>query len=425
MPTANGPIPASPGLFPGVTVAFPGYPDPNVAPEPPYVPEPPGPPEQAGPAQRPRWTFAIGPSTGGLDRVLSARGRKANFKLNASADASCTIDGRDPAAAYVDELATDLHVFRAPAPGQPAERMFRGRIGKSGDDLDGNTHTVAIPALDYRAVLARRRLMSGSQITWTGIDLATIAMGLVTQAQNKTGGNYGITPRGGTVGVTATRTYKLGDAITDKIQELSEQEDGFDWDITPVDDSALVLDIWPGQRGTDRGVTLEWGSGGPIAKLSREVDSSTFSNAVRVNGTAPDGSQTEPAIQERLSDDIATAPEGRWDSVHGETITTTPALSDRADWRISESQVVQPSYSITLRRGFWRGPSHIWLGDPVRLIVNSGRLHVDTSVRVQELSVTISDNGQEDVTVKLGPARPDYKNRATLLERRLLDLERL
>lgn len=401
---------------------------PGVVPVPPVIPpvEAPGPPEQPRLPTLSRWTFAIGPADGGLDRVLStARARKVTFKLNASAEASCEIDGRHEAALWIQELATDLHVFRAPAPGAPAQRLFRGRIGKSGDELDGTSHTVQVPALDYRAVLARRRLMSGSQVTYAGMDLGAIAMALITQAQNKPGGSYGITPRGSTtVGVTADRTFKLGDAITDKIQELSEQEQGFDWDITPVDDFALVFDIWPGERGTDRGVILEWGAGGPIEKLSREVDSSTFANAVRLNGTAAEGTQTEPAIQERLAADIANAPEGRWDGVYGEQIVTTPALSARADWRIAESQIVQPTYSVTLKRGFWRGPDHIFLGDPVRLIVYSGRLRVDTTLRVQEIPIAISEEGTEQVQLKLGPARPDYKQRAVDIANRLLDLER-
>lgn len=373
---------------------------------------------------QPDWSFVIGPAAGGMTRELvDATARKITFKLTAPSEASVTLDGDDLAAAEIVELATDLHVLRAPRRGAPRVRLFRGRIGKSSDNVDENGHTCEFPAVDYRELLKRRKLMSGSTISWTGQDQAVIAMALVTQTQNKPGGDLGIVARlGATTGVPRDRAYNLGDSIGSKIQELSEVLDGFDWDITSVDPYALVLDIWYPQRGIVRVDPLEYR--GAVTSFTRDVDPGEYANAVRLNGTAPDGGGAEPAIQERIATDIATRPEGRWDATYGEQITTTPALSERADWRIADAQVVRPSYTLKLRRGFWQGPEHIWLGDSVPAVLMTGRLRVNTSLRVHEIDIEPHKDGGEDVSLTIGAPRPNYRRRAIDIERRLAELER-
>ena len=46
------------------------------------------------------------------------------------------------------------------------------------------------------------------------------------------------------------------------------------------------------------------------------------------------------------------------------------------------------------------------MGDVVPLIVQSGRLNVNTNVRVVGITYAIGDDGQEDVTLTVG--RPRY-----------------
>jgi hypothetical protein len=373
-----------------------------------------------------RWQYIVGPAAGGREWSLTeAKGRKLNAKLTAPSEAALTINGRDPLAARVEELRTDLHVLRRDDDGQ-SRALFRGRIGPTGDVVDETSHTVTVRALDYRAVLARRMLWSNSQLAWAGADQAAIAWGLVQQTQIRPGGPLGIVRGlGQTTGIMRDRTYEAGDSIGDKIQELSEVVDAFDWDVTPTSSWQLDLDLWHPQRGEDRSVVLQHG-GALVASVSRDIDPAEYANAVRGSGSAPEGGGAEPPPVEREAADIASRTEGRWDRATGHTgITTTPALVDRTDWQLAESEVIQPSYTVKLRRGAWRGPGHIWLGDTVRLIVMSGRLRVDARLRVQEFDITPSDDAEdEDVALTVGAPKRDYRRRATALERRLADLER-
>jgi hypothetical protein len=377
------------------------------------------------PRPRFRWQFLLGPAAGGRDLSLTeAHARKFTARLADPSEVAFTLDGRHPQAAAVAELAVDVHVLWSPTTG-PTRTLFRGRAGTTGDTVGADTHTLDVTALDYRAVLNRRRLYSTSTLTWAATDQAEIAWQLLTQTQIRPGGDLGISRGAGNpTGVVRDRTYEAGDSVGEKIQELSEVIDGFDWDITPVSASALALDVFYPRRGTDRGVVLEYG--GAVTAVRRDVSSADYANAVRYTG-----GQTDDAVPvvttpvELDADAIATVAQGRWDAVFGDDgLILQSTLADRAAWQLAQAQVVQPTYTLTLRPGYWRGPTHIWLGDTVRLVLMSGRLRVNEQMRVQEMAFEIGDDGADGLSITVGGRRPDYRRRASSTERRLRDLER-
>lgn len=522
------------------------------------------------------WQFIAGPATGGLELALTdATSRKYTAKLTDSDEIAFSLDGRHPQAAAIDELATDVHVLWTPENGTP-RLLSRGRIGPTGDSLDEDNHRLDVAALDYRAILSRRILYSTSTLTYTGQDQALIAWNLLQATQTRTGGDLGISRGIGQVtGIVRDRTYEAGDKIGEQLQALSEVIDGFDWDINPAGESAQTLDIYYPQRGTDRGVVLEYG--GLVDKVQRQIDPGDYGNALRMTGAdgltaveleAPDLSatltpgdvldpnsgfesgttgwagtngtfstvgspvvsgslaaklipggvaaqafiesshvpiaagrtyrsigwvqcaisrtvnlfvswfdgshtyistdntagqllpattwvslsgdivapagavyatigtvlySTPPASAILYSDDVelrllspsGARPEGRWDVVVGDDdLTTQQMLNDRAAWQMSASQVLQPTYTLTLRPGGWRGPDHIWVGDTVQLVVMSGRLAVDTSLRVYEMAFGLDADGGESVEVTVGGPRPDYRRKPRTVDRRLSTLER-
>lgn len=371
------------------------------------------------------WQFVIGPASGGHEVALTAATRRRlTVRLTSPSEASFVINGRHSQAAAVDELASDLHVlYTPPAPGARTVLLYRGRIGPTGDDLDETTHGLTVSSMDYREVLSRRILYASSTLAWTATDQAEIAWQLISQTQSRAGGHLGISKGvGHPAGVLRDRTYEAGDSIGERIQELSEVIDGFDWDIRPASASALALDIW-GARGADRGVVLE--HGGLVRTVRREVAVTDYANSIRVTGdqTGP----TPPTPQERTATDIATRPEGRWDrALTAPGIVTTATLAERADWLLDDAQVVQPSYTLGLRAGGWAGPEHLWLGDTVLLVIQSGRLAVaGVPLRVQELAFGLPDDGgPETVQVTVGRPRPNFNRRPGEILRRLADVER-
>lgn len=424
--------PGAPTFYPGIY--FPGDASADSGggtPVPPTLPPPPdkvapSAPELTVDSPTSSWVFGIGPRTGGITAQLpQARSRRLSVKLTEDDTASVELDGRDPVTSRINELATDLHVLYRRSPADARVQLYRGRIGKTGDRGDANTHRVSVPSVSYRGVLARRFLFTGSQLTYTGVDQTAIGWALINSTQNATGGggSLGISDGSTPTGVTRDRTFELEDQIAEKIQQLSEVQNGFDWDIVPVNEYVLEYRTWYPQRGVGRDVLISLP--GNVAAFSRDVDSGTFANAIRMNGQAPQGGGDAPPPHERYADDIATAEAGRWEAVIGTDIVSSAGVADRIGWQLEQSQTVRPSYTFTMKRGWWRGPNHCWVGDPVMVKLYSGRLRVDTVLRVFEMEFTPGDDGGEDVTVTVGAPRPNPAKRAATLEQRLAKLERL
>lgn len=420
-----GAYPSSPGLVPGAVTAYPSYfgggSGPWTPPEPTRVA--PRAPALTVDAPASSWVFGIGPATGGITRELpQATGRKLTVKLDDVSDASFEMDGRDPVSAWIDELATDLHVLYRRSPVDARQHLYRGRIGKASDRIDRDSHRLSVPSVDYRGVLKRRFLFTGSQQTWTQVDQTAIGWGLITQTQNSLGGHLGIIDASTPTGKLRDRTYELQDEIGAKLAELGEVIDGFEWDIVAPDPYRLEYRTWYPRRGTDRDVLISLG--GSAAEVSREVDSGAYANAVRMTGRAPEGGGAEPPPHERYAEDIETNPAGRWEAVIGTDLTTAASVNDRIGWQLAESQVVRPSYTFTMKRGWWQGPEHCWVGDGALVKVYSGRLRADAVMRIHQMDFTPDPNGGEDVQITVNAPKPDPRRRAASVEQRLAALER-
>jgi hypothetical protein len=375
------------------------------------------------PRPRTRWQLVIGPASGGHELALTeAKGRRYTARLNDNSELAFSIDGRHPQAEAIAELSTDVHLLFTDSAGTTI--LDRCRVGQTGDDIGEDAHATSVTCLDYRAVLARRELYSDATLTYTGVDQAEIAWALIAYTQGKPGGNLGISK--GWTGTTPTgqlrdRTYEAGDSIGQRIQELSEVIGGFDWDVSPVSASALRLDIWSPERGSDRGVVLL--QGGLAARVTREVNPSDYANALRYTGsTDPATTPVELEAPDLAQPDVF--PQGRWDAAFGDDGLTQDGLDERAAWQLAQSQVVSPVYTVKLKRGAWDGPDHIWLGDTVRLVVRSGRLRVDTSLRVHEVELDLDGSGGETVTLSLGGPRPDFRRWPSKVDQRLKNIER-
>lgn len=401
---------------------------PAPAPPPPPAPQPVVPVVIDTAAQ---WTFAVGPRQpeGGLSLVLTdAIGKSVTFRVAADQyhEASFSIRGTSPQASSVQELVTDLQVIRN---GQTLAAL---RIVPTQDTLDATGHVVSVTALDYREVLRRRLLFPDDTQDFGPADQALIAWQMIQATQARPGGDLGIVRGLGQVtGTTRSFEAQLGDFVGDDITSIGLMTGGYDWDITPYGVADLRLDIWSPQRGSDRGVILEFG-GGLVASITRSVDPTTFANSWLVTGQVPapsgSGGDVGPIPATNFWDDaagIATDPAGRWDQVDGTQLTTQDLLRARLAYRLADSQSVIPAYSIALQPGAWGGPGHIWLGDLVTIRIMSGRLAVNDKLRVMEIDVTIGDDGDEQVTLSVGRIHTKITRTIPAMLRRLRAIETL
>jgi hypothetical protein len=367
------------------------------------------------------WTWAVGPwrpgasskalwtarGGGPLAELATATGRRLRCKLSEPSEASFTLPGGDDTAGLVEDLITDLWVYRAGTVGA----VFRGRImGPDSDTFDaGQGHTVAFAAQDYRGVLDRRLAMADR--TWTGIEQSTIAWDVITDMQGQVGGDYGlIKGTWPTTGVTRPSVIvKAGDQVwSGPLKKLAGMEGGFDFDI----DGDLVANLYYPGRGVDNGVVLDYG--GMVAGGTRTFDPSTFGNAIRQSGA------DAIAITTAAVPDLASTPEGRWDVQFSDPqLTTADMVAKTAAANLATASQPTPGWTLKLARGRWGGPGHVWLGDWVTVVVKTGRLGDVFTARVTQVDIDLGDGGAEDVTVYAGTPIPDRRTVLRGIGRRL------
>ncbi|HEX8344735.1 MAG TPA: hypothetical protein VF657_08325, partial [Actinoplanes sp.] len=357
--------------------------------------------------ETPQWQWVLATAAGeNIADLIGARSKRVTWRLDSGAEASWSMDGRHPSTLDAEELLTDLKVYR------DGVLMFRGRVGGSEDSLDGNSHTVSMSAADYRTLLHRRFLQA--ETTYTGIDQEQIGWNLISYTEGLTGIDLGITRNLNDHGVNRTRVYPAGQNIGEALENLGRLIDGFNWEITPE----LVYRTWYPTRGTYRDFPAEYGN--TVSSLRRSVDPTSFANVIRASGA----DTLTPIIA--VSDNLAVRPEGRFEIQYGDPdIKEQATLQARAEAELQRAEIILPSYSCTLLPHRW-SPADAWLGDTTQIVVQSGRLDVATSERIEEISVSVADDGAETVELTYGRRRRDtqtrwlrqYGARLTNLERR-------
>jgi hypothetical protein len=373
----------------------------------------PPPAPQQGP-----WRILYGPAQpagGATGEIIQAQNKTVTLRTepDQNHEVSFDADGLDPLLTGITELETDLIVMYGP------QIVFSGRVVPTQDTLTAAAHRTVVTALDYREVLRRRAILPGDQLSWTGIDQATVAWNMIQATQGRPGGNLGIVRgAGASTGVNRTYTATLGDYIGDDITALAQLNNGFEWQITPYGMSDLRLDVFHPQQGTNGGVVLAWGDA-RISSITRTVDPSTFADCVYVTSTA----HTLTAQHLEAAGIGAVPGPGRWDSVIGTQDVTQDTLNDHATALLNQSQVVVPSYQVVFYPGAWGGPDDIWLGDVLTLQIDSGRLQVNDQLRVVEMAFAISSDNVETLTLTIGalPFRLHRKIASILKRLRYLD----
>lgn len=365
----------------------------------------------------PNWSWSVGPWRAGVSAVpalvgiggpaaalRNAAGRSLRLRLLEPSDATFTVPGSSAEAALLEELITDLWVYRN------GTSVFRGRVMSTRDTVD-QRHDTAVQVGDYRSVLDRR--IRWTDRTWTGVEQSTIAWNAITDTQADPGGDIGLAQgTWPTTGVTrASVTMAAGDSVWGLIKRLGGMNGGFEFDI----DANLTANLYYPRRGSDVGTTLDYG--GLLDKVDRVFDAARYANSIRQSGA--DG----VAVTTATTTDIATAPEGRWDAQFGDTqLTTSDMVAQTAAANLLLASMPLPSYSVRFARGRWLGPSHVWLGDYVSVVVKSGRLNERITSRVYEIGVDVDANNQETVTAVVGDVRFDRARTLRGIARRLVAL---
>lgn len=345
------------------------------------------------------WVWAVGPGAsaatpGPVRELTTAFGRVGTWRTGGHGFAQFSIDGRHDEAAAIVERESDIWAYR------DGTLMFRGRVLPGNEDI-GERHNCQFTVIDYRGMLTEAAQIESPVPTFTNVDQAVIAWELVEHAQTQTGGDWGITEGlGPTSGVLRDETdLRVAQPVGEAIDRLAERDNGFEWEISPT----LELNRWYPTRGSNNGVILDYG--GNIVSVS--VTPGEFANAVTVTGD----NTTTPVTAEHSS--LITDQRGRWTASQAySSVSLQTTLDDKAVWAVNRSVTIEDQLAVRFAPGRWEGPAHVWIGDTVKVHVNSGRRQINGDHRVLELRVVCGDNGTETVTasvVAVDPGAPAGK----------------
>ena len=386
------------------------------------------------------WDTSQGWQQALVAELTAARGRRLTQQWCQSALFTFTVDGGSTAAAMIQELMMDVIVWRWDDQTGADVAMFRGVIAQSEDQLTEQSNVVTFTCHDYFAMLMRRYhpafITYGDdpdRIVGYTLPLGSmlrIATRMPAIGGSSTGGGVAYTfyspgsylpltvalanPDGTSRGLSGqyrVRQYALGKSIGEAIDELAKVINGFDYDVQPgpqVGSNTDQLRLFYPYQGTARSnPALVYGS--TVATVTRSTNSADYANDVialgadNPNSTA--GGQFAQYVSEASnidSNNVAVHPIGLWqvqDNAADVTVQTT--LDDKAGGDLQNYGVLTPTYTLGLRPGAYSfgNPN---MGDVVPLIIQSGRLNVNTAVRVLGIDYDIGDDGQEDVILTVG-----------------------
>lgn len=354
--------------------------------------------------------------------LTAATGKKVSIFLDQPHEISFSMNGEHPEAQLVEELMSDVVASFDDGTGAGQQKLVRARVGPTSDSGNETSVDCTFRALSYRDLLNRRILYTNKSYAalYSG-GLEAIGWDLITAAMAPDGGNLGIS-RGTTGGTTASGSsnpsidLEAGMVVGEQITKMFEETTGYDWDITA--DLVWQTYIRPRRAVPGPGTVLAptfagrflLDYGGSVASYTRTVDPSDYANAVRVTGgtpQSPPGGYVIPnqtaqaaALTESGSYPNGQLRQGRWERQYSDTdIFSSARALQRAQELVADSQVITPTYTLTLKPDMWHGPTDMWVGDEVPVVIQHGRLNVDTVGLVTSLQIEIGDNGDETVTV--------------------------
>jgi hypothetical protein len=377
-----------------------------------------------------------------IGRLDGAMSRKLVQAWDQPATLSWVMDGHDPQCAVISELAHDVVAWRWDEVNAADVPVFRGIIDQSEDQLDEDSHLVTFSAQDYVSVLARRTVNFANQQSYAGQEQDNCVVDLIAWAnqwvaQNSAGTHFGagaymplvpasVNPDGSgrtafSTGITRTLAVQGGTIIGTQLDNYAKLSNGFDYDVLPLCTSmpaapgmqqslgaagsgpADALRIFFPSQGVNGTFALTYGS--TLSRVQRQLTSADYANYWRTVGNNQNSAQSTTQVYAEAQTAAASATTyGTFmssDTATAADQTSTTYLAHAASGQLNLHSVWMPTYTLTLAPGAYHwGALH--MGDTVPLVVRSGRLNVNTTVRVLGVTYDIGDDGQEDVELVVG-----------------------
>lgn len=321
-----------------------------------------------------------------IGELTQARNKQIQIQLNRPGSCTFTVPLLDALTAEIDPLTTCILAYRGD------ELKWSGPVWTMEESAPDDS--VQVSAIGWLELLNHR--LTTARTIYTNVNDLTILQTLLTDAKTRKGLPIGVGAASG-ASQLRTRTYERFSNVGQSMQELSDIENGADYEVDPVTRDLLVSR----RIGTTTDVIFGYGWGPlNVQALTRQIDASTMANYVVALGSLNQAAEAPPdtpnsAAQNTygLFEDVASlsdvgSPETllayagaevlyRETPRHSFTIVPVPAIAANVPVPLADYQ----------------------LGDIVFLTAKRGRLDVDAQpIRIFGMTIAIDENGIERVT---------------------------
>ena len=234
--------------------------------------------------------------------------------------------------------------------------------------------------------------------SWTSEDLATIAVEVVDDWQAENYGDYGIeTATVGTIGNTRTQSVPGATepiSVFEFLMENAGADNGFDWWINP---STRELEV-AASRGSDLSASVFLERGVTSSAIRFAAAPGVIASEVRAIGTGPD--LVSPLTTTKTNASVESAFGKAGIVVAADPIEDASHLSDVAQASLNERDAVffVPGPALIPVTG--AGVEDFEVGDLVTYTFDAGLGQVTGTYRVTKKTVSVSDSGQETMSVE-------------------------
>lgn len=336
------------------------------------------------------FTLAVGDPTlaAAEQEITSFEGWTLTNNLDEGCSLQVTMKGNSPAALLIDELVTDIWLYR----GSTLEQRFRIVSVEQEWGPDGEDDLVITGAC-YRRLIKKAHVRSVQ--TFASVSQGNIVWGLIQHAQAATGGNLGITLGSAGPSIIRSREYQIGQNIFDAISELTQVQNGIVWDI----DAGLQLIVSDQSSFPTPATPIQLGM--TARRLSRPSSAEQFANAAVVVGNSQ---TTTPVIVENPT--LGVDPRGRWERFLSITQADDQAtLTETADGLLEEAVSPLSTWQIEMEPSRYFYDAEYQIGDIVTLAVPRSTVYTigtpGLTVSVQIISREISQTSAGETTVRL------------------------
>jgi hypothetical protein len=341
----------------------------------------------------------VGPSR----PIMAIEPTSMSFTLRRSgpAEARIELDTPQDQAVAIEEMVTDLW-WRRHDPNENTTELI-GRFNVDTVDLsaEGGRLKMSATCVDYRTVVGER-LIANPLAAKTYVKGTAVTQVLREIIPANTAVNLAVLNTASLGTINAALEVAAGSTVETVISALAEIAPPFDWAIEP--DATLnmqpTLRLWPGGRSSATTVVLTDLAEGysPIRTWSRRSNRQDYANAIWYSGRA----ESYLAIISGLD-----LPEGQRDAYESnDSLCGTAAVQAAAEAILSRRSARAAGWTLNLSPGFWRGRSHIDIGDHVTVAVRVGAGVIRATHPVEDIEVSIDRNAVEDVSLGLGLPRP-------------------